>query len=45
MLALSVALVVMAWGFRGFGRIARWEGVVLFVAFIGYQGLLYVSAG
>ena len=45
MLTLSAALVVMAWGFRGTGRIARWEGCVLVVAFIGYQGLLYVSAG
>jgi cation:H+ antiporter len=44
MLALSVALAVMAWGFRGVGRIARWEGGVLVLAFVGYQGLLYVSA-
>ena len=44
MLVLSVALVVMAWGFRGVGRIARWEGGVLLFAFLGYQGLLYVSA-
>ncbi len=44
MLTLSVALVVMSWGFRGSGRIARWEGGVLLLAFIGYQGLLYVSA-
>lgn len=44
MLALSVALAVMAWGFRGAGRIARWEGAVLLLAFVGYQGLLYVSA-
>ena len=44
MLTLSVALLVMAWGFRGIGRIARWEGGVLLLAFIGYQGLLYVSA-
>ncbi len=43
MLTLSVALVVMSWGFRGAGRIARWEGGVLLLAFIGYQGLLYVS--
>ena len=43
MLTLSAALVVMAWGFRGTGRIARWEGCVLVLAFIGYQGLLYVS--
>jgi cation:H+ antiporter len=44
MLTLSVALVVMSWGFRRPGRIARWEGGVLLLAFIGYQGLLYVSA-
>lgn len=44
MLTLSVALVVMAWGFRGAGRIARWEGGVLLLAFVCYQGLLYVSA-
>ncbi len=44
MLTLSVALVVMAWGFRGIGRIARWEGGVLLLAFISYQGLLYLSA-
>jgi cation:H+ antiporter len=44
MLVLSVALAIMAWGFRGPGRIARWEGAVLVFAFLGYQGLLYVSA-
>jgi len=44
MLTLGVALAVMAWGLRGSGRIARWEGGVLVLAFAGYQGLLYVSA-
>ncbi len=44
LLTLSVALVVMSWGFRGTGRSARWEGGVLLLAFIGYQSLLYVSA-
>lgn len=44
MLVMSVALAIMAWGFRGSGRIARWEGGVLLFAFVGYQGLLYVSA-
>lgn len=44
MLTLGVALAVMAWGFHGSGRIARWEGGVLLLAFVGYQGLLYVSA-
>jgi cation:H+ antiporter len=44
MLTLSVALVVMAWVFRGAGRIGRWEGGVLLLAYVSYQGLLYVSA-
>lgn len=44
MVALSVALLVMALGFRGPARIARWEGIVLLLAFVGYQGLLYISA-
>ena len=44
MLTLSVALVVMSWGFRRPARIARWEGGVLLLAFVAYQGLLYVSA-
>lgn len=44
MLTLGVALAVMAWGYRGSGRIDRWEGGVLVLAFAGYQGLLYVSA-
>lgn len=44
MLTLSVALAVMSWGLRGSGRIARWEGGVLLLAFGGYQALLYVSA-
>ncbi len=43
-LTLVVALIVMSWGFRRPGRIDRWEGGVLLLAFIGYQGLLYVSA-
>ena len=45
MVTLSVALAVMSWGIRGSGRIARWEGGVLVLAFAGYQGLLYVSGG
>lgn len=45
MLTLGVALAVMSWGYRGSGRIARWEGGVLCLAFMGYQGLLYVSPG
>jgi len=41
---LTIALFVMAYGFRGPGRINRIEGAVLLVAFIGYQVLLYFTA-
>ena len=43
MLALTLALFVFC-GFRKAGRIAGWEGAVLLVAFLGYQGLLYYAA-
>ena len=41
MLALCVALFVVAYGFRGPGRINRFEGASLLAVFIGYQTLLY----
>ncbi len=43
MVALTVALFLMAYGFRGKGRITRAEGAILVVAFGGYQTLLYFS--
>ena len=43
MIALTVALFLMAYGFRGKGRITRAEGAILVVAFGGYQTLLYFS--
>jgi len=43
MIALTVALLIMAWGFRGAGRINRLEGSVLLITYIGYQSLLYFS--
>jgi hypothetical protein len=33
----------MAFGFRGPGRINRFEGALLVLAFCGYQTLLYFS--
>lgn len=38
--ALTVALLVMAYGWRGPGRINRVEGSVLLLAYIGYTGFL-----
>ena len=41
MIALTLALLVMAWGFRGAGRVNRVEGAVLLAAFLAYQFWLY----
>ena len=41
MFALTVVLFVMAYGFRGPGRINRLEGAILLAAFGAYQTLLY----
>lgn len=42
--ALTIALFVMAYGFRDEGRINRLEGGLLLTAFFGYQVLLYFTA-
>ncbi len=44
MVGLTIALLVMAWGFRGEGRITRFEGAVLLACYLGYQSLLYFTA-
>ncbi len=41
---LTIVLVIMAYGFRGPGRINRIEGSVLLACFFGYQILLYNTA-
>ena len=41
MFGLTMALFVMAYGFKTDGRINRFEGTLLFCAFIGYQYYLY----
>ncbi len=40
---LTIALFIMAYGFRGPGRINRFEGLVLTCGFIAYQGALYFT--
>jgi cation:H+ antiporter len=42
-LVLTIVLFVMAYGFRGNGRINRFEGGLLLGAFIAYQILLFFS--
>jgi len=44
MVGFTVALFLMAYGFRGPGRINRIEGGLLVAAFAGYMGWLGVSA-
>lgn len=43
MTGLAVAMFVMAYGFRGPGRINRFEGALLLIGFCSYQTLLYFS--
>ncbi|MCU7914372.1 MAG: calcium/sodium antiporter [Candidatus Thiodiazotropha sp. (ex Gloverina cf. vestifex)] len=43
MIALTVALFLMGYGFGRPGRINRFEGLILLCAFIGYQSLLFFS--
>jgi len=40
---LTIALVIMAYGFKGPGRINRIEGAILLSCFVGYQVLLYFT--
>jgi cation:H+ antiporter len=44
MLGLTVALLIMAYGFRGPGRINRFEGTLLLGSYCAYMALLYFSA-
>ena len=43
MIGLTVAFFLMAYGFRGPGRINRVEGGFLLACYVGYQTLLYFS--
>ncbi len=44
MIGLSIALFVVAYGFRGQGRINRWEGLLLLGSYFTYLGVLYFDA-
>jgi len=44
MIGLSIALLIFAYGFRGQGRINRWEGLLLLGSYFTYLGVLYFDA-
>jgi cation:H+ antiporter len=44
MIGLTLAFFVMAYGFRGHGKLNRIEGAILVAAFCGYMVTLYFSA-
>jgi len=44
MFGLTIVLLLMAYGFRGPGRISRLNGVLLLLVFGAYQWFLYTSA-
>lgn len=41
MIGLSIALFIMAYGFKGHGRINRWEGGLLVCSYLAYLLMLY----
>ena len=43
MVALTVALLIMAYGFRGPGKINRFEGGLLLSAYVAYLGWIYMA--
>lgn len=44
MIALTLALFVMGYGFGGQGMINRFEGAILTLCFLGYQGWLFTQS-
>ena len=44
MIGLSIALFIMAYGFKGEGRINRYEGSMLLIGYIAYMVVLYYTA-
>ena len=41
MFALTIGMFIMAYGFRGVGKINRIEAVILVLCYVGYMGWLY----
>lgn len=44
MIGLSIALFIMAYGFKGEGRINRYEGGLLLSGYVAYMSVLYYTA-
>jgi len=45
MIGLTLALFIISYGFGGAGRINRIEGFLLLLAFLAYQGVLFMHTG
>lgn len=45
MIGLTLTLVIISYGFGGAGRINRIEGFLLLLAFLAYQGVLFMHTG
>ncbi len=45
MIGLTLALFIISYGFGGTGRINRIEGFLLVLAFLAYQGVLFMHTG
>ncbi len=41
---MTIALFIMCYGFRGSGRINRYEGAALLLGYVGYNGVLLLGA-
>jgi len=44
MVTLTVALFIMSYGFKGVGRVNRFEGGILLASWCGYMGWIYVAS-
>jgi cation:H+ antiporter len=44
MIGLTLALFIISYGFGGAGRINRYEGALLVLAFLAYQGVLFMHS-
>lgn len=44
MVVLTIALFIMSYGFKGAGRINRFEGGILLASWCGYMGWIYVAS-
>jgi cation:H+ antiporter len=44
MVALTVSLFVIGYGFKSVGKINRWEGILLMLSYVGYMLYLVLTS-